>query len=212
MEAIPAINCSTKECVQEKFTEIRGLGAVWAHVDITDGNFSSTVTCNDVNEYKYSRLFLEIHLMVKNPELIIDEWLSIGAKRIIVHVESFIGRDDEVIREISTKCKKNGAELMLSENPDTAVEELFAHAGAVDSFQLLAVNPGPSGQGFDEGTIGKIKKLREKMPNSLIEVDGGITPDIAMRAMHAGADVVVSASYIFGSKDPQAAFNALKIL
>ncbi|MEK7089681.1 MAG: hypothetical protein AAB920_02570, partial [Patescibacteria group bacterium] len=160
--------------------------------------------------YKDSGMLLEVHLMVTNPELVIDEWLAVGAKRIIVHVESFAGRDASILREISVKCKHNGAELMLSENPNTAVEELFGYMESVDSFHLLAVTPGPSGQEFDERIIKKIEVLREKMPNVIIEIDGGVNKDVAIRARNAGADVVVVALYIFGSDDPGDAFRELE--
>jgi ribulose-phosphate 3-epimerase len=75
---------------------------------------------------------------------------------------------------------------------------------------LLAVTPGPSGQAFDERIIKKIEVLSEKMPNVLIEVDGGINKDIAIRVRDAGADIIVAASYVFGSDDPGDTFRELK--
>lgn len=212
MEVIPAINCATKECAEQKLNEIRSMRAAWAHIDITDGSFSKTPTWHDAEVYARAEILLEVHLMVTHPELILDEWLAAGVKRVIVHVESFLGREEGVLRAISTKCKAHGAELMLSENPNTAVQELFGYAGSVDSFQFLAVAPGPSGQEFDERIIKKIEMLREKMPNVMIEVDGGINAEVAVRVRDTGANIVVAASFIFGNSDPHAAFRALQNL
>lgn len=210
MQTIPAINCATKECVEEKLHAIKEMGAAWAHVDITDGAFSKTATWHNADTYKDAGVLLEVHLMVTNPERVVDEWLAVHAKRIIVHVESFVGRDASVLREISAKCKHAAAELMLSENPDTAVEELFGFMESVDSFQLLAVTPGPSGQAFDERIIKKIEMLNEKMPNVIIEIDGGVNKEVAVRARNAGADIIVAASHIWGSDDPRETFHELE--
>lgn len=210
MHTIPVINCATRECAQQKLVAIKEMGAMWAHIDITDGKFSKMATWHDANTYKDGGLLLEVHLMVAHPELIVGEWLAIHAKRIIVHIESFKGKDVKTIHEISMKCKKNGTELMLSENLDTAVEELLEYAGSVDSFQLLAVQPGPSGQGFDERIIKKIETLHEKMPNVIIEIDGGINKEVAVRVHNAGADIVTTSSYIWGSDNPINALHTLE--
>ncbi len=209
MHTIPVINCATRECAEEKLRKIQEIGAPWAHIDITDGKFSKTATWHDANTYKDGGVLLEVHLMVTHPELVVDEWLAVRAKRIIVHVESFAGRDANILHEISMKCKKNGTELMLSQNPDTRVEKFFEHAGSVDSFQLLAVQPGPSGQGFEERIIKKIEILHEKMPNVIIEFDGGVNKEVAVRVRNAGADIVIASSYIWGSVNPRIAFATL---
>ena len=210
MEVIPAINCATKECAVQKLNEIRNMGATWAHIDVTDGSFSKTPTWHGADVYANSGLLLEVHLMVSHPELVLDEWLAAGVKRVIVHVESLLSRDEKIVRMISAKCKEHGAELMLSENPNTAAQELLGFAGSVDSFQLLAVLPGPSGQEFDLRVIKKIEFLKEQLPNVMIEIDGGVNADIAARLRAAGADVIVAASFIFGNDNPQSAFHTLK--
>ena len=104
-------------------------------------------------------------------------------------------------------CSTAGAELGLAIAPETSVDELVLYLGETLFIQLLAVKPGPAGQKFDEGTFEKLEFLRDRAPEATIEVDGGVTPAIARRLKEAGADVVASSSYIFGERDPRAAYQ-----
>ena len=210
MEIIPAINCATKECAANKVNEVRALGVRWAHVDITDGAFSATPTWHDAITYANAGILIEVHLMVMRPELIIDEWLEAGARRIIVHVESLAGKEGDLFLKIVEKCKEHGAELALSENPDTSAEELVRYADHVNMVHLLAVNPGPSGQHFDRRIIEKIKTIHAKFPDMPIEIDGGVNPEVARAAREAGATHAAAASFIFESADVKASWEALK--
>ncbi|MEK9186552.1 MAG: hypothetical protein AAB885_03130, partial [Patescibacteria group bacterium] len=152
-----------------------------------------------------SSLKFELHLMVSNPESVIDGWLRTGmVKRVIVHLESMT---DSVY--LIEKCKKYGAECMLAINPGTEVERLYAHASDFKYFQILAVYPGLAGQEFKQEIINKIKSLRKQVPNAIIEIDGGINPETAKLCKEAGADILVSASYIWGNNNPKKAYEEL---
>ncbi len=209
MEVIPAINCATRECAMNRIREIKELGARWAHVDITDGTFSKTPTWHDAVTYADAGISIEVHLMVARPELVVDEWLSAGARRIIIHIESLRGKDRGVFLSIVEKCDAHGATFALSLNPETSVEELMPYIESLAMVHLLAVNPGPSGQQFDERIIGKIKTVHAQFPSMAIEIDGGVNPDVLRRAKEAGATHAVAASYIFESADMRSAFKAL---
>lgn len=210
MEIIPAINCATKECAMNKVNEVETLGARWAHVDITDGKFSATPTWHDAITYANAGISIEVHLMVMRPELVIDEWLEAGARRIIVHVESLAGKGKGVFLDMAEKCKTHGAELALSENPDTSVGEVVEYIEHITMVHLLAVSPGPSGQSFDERILEKIKIVHAQFPNMAIEIDGGVNPEVVRAAREAGATHAAAASYIFESADAKGSLEALR--
>jgi ribulose-phosphate 3-epimerase len=142
--------------------------------------------------------------MVNHPEKVIEDWLKAGAKRIIVHAEAMI---DESF--VLAKCKEYGAEVMLAANPETPAERLLKHKDDFKYFQLLGVKPGWAGQNFRPEVINKLKLLRKQAPDAIIEVDGGINPETARLVKEAGADIAVSASYIFGSNDSKSKFEEL---
>ena len=183
----------------------------WVHVDIGDGKFASIVSWGTPEEWQkllseeeFKGLNVEFHLMIQAPETVLDAWLRTGAKRIIVHLETMT--DSVYVLE---KCKKHGAEAVLSIGPKTEVERLLAHEHDFKRFQILAVFPGLQGQKFQQEALQKIKFIREKMPSAIIEVDGGINLETAKLVKDAGADIVVSASYIFESLNPKEMYNKL---
>lgn len=213
MQVIPAINCSGFECVKKRLAQIEELGGDWAHIDIADGRFAPTKTWNNPQEVSYftsrfPHLNIEVHLMVQNPETVVESWLRVGTKRIIVHLESFRDREEK-LSSIFEMCAGRDAEAMLAINPETPVEGIFPYLDSLLFVQVLAVSPGPAGQKFNESVIQKIEVLRERAPNVLIEVDGGMNPETARLVRSAGADIIVSGSYIFDSEKPAAAYETL---
>lgn len=208
--AIPAINCSTRACAESKLQAARAMGAEWVHVDVTDGVFSSSSTWNSPETFNNAGMNVEVHLMVTEPERVIEVWLKVGVKRVIVHVESLLGRSEDIFFELLRQCKAHEAELMLSQNPNTSAEEFYPYLETVNAFQFLAVTPGFSGQSFDAQTILKIKTLRDKTKDALIEVDGGVNSLVAKLVHTAGADIVSAASFIWESDNPAASLLALQ--
>ncbi|MEK7192041.1 MAG: hypothetical protein AAB646_00805 [Patescibacteria group bacterium] len=205
MQVIPAINAKDRATAEEQikiFLEFSDL----AHLDVTDGFFSREKLWGSPEELRQLKienlkLKIEAHLMVQEPEKAIDQWLSAGAKKVIIHLEA-IKNDADIY----------GEEIAIAINPETPAHKLLKYKDKVKQCLLLAVKPGPSGQKFDPAALEKIKFLRSNWPNVIIEVDGGINPETAKLCKDAGADIVVSGSYIFGSPDPEKAYQKLTAL
>jgi len=223
MIVIPVVNVQNAEEAKDRMEKAAGIFATspsealaeegLVHLDISDGVFTPHMSWGSpeeisliVKRFPLNAIKFEVHLMVSNPEGVIDAWLRTGlVKRIIVHLEAMT--DSVYLLE---KCKKYGAEAMLAINPGTEAERVLAHKDDFRYFQVLAVSPGPAGQTMTPGIIDKIKFLRRGIPDAIIEVDGGIVPETAKLVREAGADIVVSGSYIFSSPDPKARFEELK--
>lgn len=214
MNVIPAINCLERDEVSRKLRQIKTFlpSGGWVHLDVSDAHFTFRRSWGDPKEWpeivKRSPLqdfFLEVHLIVEEPEQVTEAWLQAGAKRLIVHLEAV-----ENAAFILTKCEEAAASAMLALNPETSAERLHPYLGVWHAFQILAVNPGFSGQKFLPVVLPKIKFLRQEMPRATIEVDGGINLETAIAVKAAGADTVVSNSYIFDSPDPVLAFHELQ--
>jgi ribulose-phosphate 3-epimerase len=220
MEIIPVINChlGDDECVFQKTKKIKEISN-WAHLDVADGIFTFNKTWNNPKKWKELsfNLNLEVHLMVENPEEVVEDWLKVGAKRIIFHWEAikpilnsnFEKNPKEIISKIFDLCKKYGAEPMLSICMETNCDGVKDFLNDFKYVQVLAVYPGPSGQKFLWEAIPKIKYLKSIKPDIIIEVDGGINPEVLLKIKEAGADIAVSGSYIFNNSDYKKAFNDL---
>ena len=212
MKVIPAINEPTFEKVKEKIFATRDmLGALRVHIDVTDGKFTPHQTWNNVKEIIDLRFItnnfdfnLGVHLMVNNPDEIIDDWLKAGMHAMVVHFET--AKDLKLIMD---KCQKAKTEFVLAINPSTGIEAL-GDLNRFKNIQLLAVEPGSSGQEFNQINIQKIKQLREKGFSGKIIIDGGINLDVARQVKAAGADAIISASYIWNNISPKKAFEELK--
>lgn len=211
MEVVPAINCVDAGCVRARLKLAEDLGAASAHLDVTDGVFTLHRSWNDPAKFSeiarnHPDLAVEVHLMVKDPVAAVRAWGMSGARRLIVHVETLT---PESFETLASECARHDVELGVALCPETPVGEVISYLGEVLFIALLAVPPGPSGQAFDNGTFEKLEFLRDRAPEATIAIDGGVTPDLARRLKEAGADVVVSGSYIFNAKDPHAAYQEL---
>jgi len=215
MQVIPAINAAdfktAEELIKKAVAFLPPTGG-WIHIDVGDGKFSSITTWDKPEEFlilknQWPQINAEVHLMVVDPLNCLEAWLKAGSKRSIVHVETIKNSD---LDSITNLCQKYGADLMLATNPTTSVESLESYINKVNYFQVLAVDPGKAGQVFEPLVLEKIKLLRQKAPNVRIEVDGGINPETARAAKEAGADITVSASYIFDSNDFVKAYKELQ--
>lgn len=206
VEIIPSINVLTFQEVQERIKQVEPYVS-WCHLDVTDGIFSEHRTWRNPAHLSLldTPLNVEVHLMVEEPEKHIDQWLVKPVKRVIVHMEA-----SKDINMIIDHCKVAGIECGLAIRPNTLWSVLMPWAKKVDLIQLLAVNPGPSGQLMDEETIDKISRMRASCRECIIEVDGGINRETATLARKAGANILVSAGYIFSHSDIGAAIEELK--
>jgi ribulose-phosphate 3-epimerase len=210
MDVIPAINGTTLEVASSQIMTVAPF-AEWVHVDVADGIFTRNVTwgkpdqLHELIQANNLTTNFEIHLMVTSPEELVEPWFNSGAKRVIVHVEAMT---NPVM--ILDAVKAANAEVVLAAKPDTPAERLLIYKDDFKIFQVLAVEPGLAGQSFNEGVIKKIQKLREGAPDNLIEIDGGVNPDVAAKCKAAGANIAISASYIFDSGNPQEAYETLR--
>lgn len=207
-EIIPSINVQTFAEVQDRVAKVEPY-VQWCHLDVTDGIFSKHLTWRDPRDLLNleTSLNIEAHLMVSETEKIIEQWLVAPIKRVIVHLEAML--DTECLTIID-KCRKAGIEIGLAINPETSWEKLQPWFQKVDLVQILAVNPGPSGQEADwPEMLGKIRHIRESCPGCSIEIDGGINPDSAKKAVEAGASLLVAGAYIFNSQNIEQAIKEL---
>lgn len=205
IEIIPAILAQNITEVREKIKSVE-TSVEWIHLDVMDGKFVANATWNNPADLMHMRLpaKVEMHLMVANPESVYLDWILAGASRIIWHFEAT--QDHSAI---AADVHRRGVEAGIAVNPETPIAMLEPFLSLVDLVIIMANTPGASGQAFKEETLEKIRVLRELWPDGTIGVDIGVTPGTASRAARAGANVLISGSYIFSSGDP---LNALECL
>lgn len=188
--------------------------ADWVHVDMMDGVFVPNISIGFPvlsNLKKVCNKELDVHYMVVHPEQYIERTAKAGAKVMTVHQEACV----HLHRTIS-EIKTNGMMAGVALNPSTPISMLEDVIADIDMVLLMSVNPGFGGQKFIENTINKTRRLKQLIKESgskaLIEVDGGVNATTAPRLVGAGADILVSGSYIFKSPNPLKTISELSQL
>jgi len=175
-------------------------GADMLHVDVMDGHFVPNITIGPV-VVKYikevSRVPLDVHLMIRNPEKFVDAFVDAGSDIITVHIETISSLK---FKALSLKLRKKGIKLGVSLNPNTSLAKIKSILKYADLVLVMSVYPGFSGQRFIPGVLPKIKELRSIYKGD-IAIDGGINEDTAKLAVQAGANIIAAGSYIFGAKN-----------
>lgn len=189
--------------------KMQNFGADMYHLDVMDGLFvkNQTVDYTYLEQLKMSSILLfDVHLMVQNPTKVISKYAKAGANILTIHYEAF--NDDKKFIKALKKIRKLEMMAGIALDLDTKVESIEPFLKYCDLVLIMSVKAGKGGQQFSESAIKKIKALRKLDSKILIEVDGGIDNISSQKAVKAGADIVVSGSYIYNNE----AYEAIQSL
>jgi ribulose-phosphate 3-epimerase len=208
----PSILSADFSALERDVKIIEAAGAEWIHIDVMDGHFVPNISIGPLvvsSLRKVTKLFFDVHLMIINPEKYWQEFQKAGADLITFHSEIAAGSRRKLIEDI----KSSGIKAGISIKPKTPVFEIESLLPYIDLVLVMTVEPGFGGQSFMENMVYKIEDLRRIIDRNgykcLIEVDGGINSQTASICIGAGADALVSGSYIFSAENPKAAIDSL---
>ena len=199
--------------LQRDIEMINNSEADWFHVDVMDGRFVPNISFGFPvmkTIKKHAKKFIDVHLMIVEPEKYVAEFIKEGADLVSVHVEACTHLDRTV-----NQIKDLGAKAGVVLNPATPVSFLEDIITDVDLVLLMSVNPGFGGQKFIQNTYKKIKQTKELIEKynskALIQVDGGVNLENANKLFEAGADVLVAGNAVFSSDNPAKTIEYLKV-
>jgi ribulose-phosphate 3-epimerase len=197
----------------EEIKAVEAAGADIIHVDVMDGHFVPNITIGPLiveAARRSTKLPLDVHLMITNPELYVADFVKAGADYITVHAETAF----HLNRLIQSIKEHKGVKAAVSLNPATPLTALDYVLADLDMVLIMSVNPGFGGQAFLPSALDKIAKLRKRIEdlqlNVEIEVDGGVKPGNAAEIIQAGADFLVAGSAVFGARDYAAAIKGIR--
>lgn len=202
----PSILSADFSNLQLALDQCRDGGAPWIHVDVMDNQFVPNLTIGPpvVNSLRFkTEKILDVHMMVVEPEKLVEPFAKAGADIITFHIEAT--SDPKGVIDL---IRSTGKEVGISLKPSTPISTIEPYFDQIDLILVMSVDPGFGGQGYIEGSTERIKEIKQKLIEQclqdrvLIEVDGGIKLHNAKEVVDAGADVLVAGSAIFGTDDP----------
>lgn len=208
----PSILSADFARLADEVSRVEAGGADWLHVDVMDGHFVPNLTVGPpIVEAlrKVTKLPLDVHLMITNADAYIRDFADAGADYLTVHVEAcpHLHRTVQAIKE-------RGVKAGVTLNPATPLGSVEAILPDADLLLIMSVNPGFGGQSFILSSLQKISQARAMIERvgsrALLEVDGGVKVDNAAQIVQAGADILVSGSAIFSSRDYGATIKAMR--
>lgn len=206
-----------KENVVKTIYDLEVAKTNYFHIDVMDGEFVKNNTQDKMIEYteyikQVANTLIDVHLMVKNVEDHIKTYIDMEVNSITFHIEA-CKNEKEVLKLISY-IKENNIKVGLSINPKTEIEEIYPYLPYIHSVLIMSVEPGEGGQEFIEDSIKKISKLNvfayENGYEIDIAVDGGINDKTSKKVIDAGANILVSGSYITKSENFKEAIESIK--
>ncbi|MEK6577038.1 MAG: ribulose-phosphate 3-epimerase [Nitrospirota bacterium] len=208
----PSILSADFSRLGEEISRVEEAGADLIHIDVMDGHFVPNLTIGPpVIEAirKITRLPLDVHLMINNPDQMIPDFIKAGADYLTVHAEALIHmhRTVQSIREKGLKCG-------IALNPATSLSAIENIIGDIDLLLLMSVNPGFGGQTFIPFMLEKIRAakmmINERGCDVELEIDGGIKIENIERISRAGVDIFVAGTAVFGNKDYKWAIDEMR--
>jgi len=231
IEIIPAVMPVSTIDLQSKLAQVAGHMSV-AQIDVMDGKFVEDVSWPYTEDDEYFQGILhedaglpywdqfdfEVDLMVVRPEEVINDWVTAGVRRIVVHQES-TNEMEKILKDFRERFPKSeqpdvfDCEIGIAQNIDTPIESLYPFLDQIDFVQFMGIAEiGVQGNPFDERVLDKIRTLREYSPKAIISVDGGVSLETASELIDAGANRLVVGSAIFKSEDIGATIKEFKHL
>jgi ribulose-phosphate 3-epimerase len=208
----PSILAADFGRLADEVRAVERAGADWIHVDVMDGHFVPNLTLGPVVVEALraaTRLPLDVHLMIEEPERSLEAYVRAGADRVGVHVETC-----PHLHRTLAQIREAGAKACVVLNPATPAIAVRPVLGDVDQVLVMSVNPGFGGQKFIPGVLGKLERLRQWIREAELsvelEVDGGIGPGTVGAAARAGANVFVAGTAVFRASDYAAAIADLR--
>lgn len=210
MKIAPSILSADFAALADDIARVEAGGPDLLHVDVMDGRFVPNLTIGPVVVEairKRTRLPLDCHLMIVEPERYVGDFVTAGADYVTVHAEA-----TPHLQRVLAQIREAGARAGVALNPATPVDILEYVLDDLDLVLVMSVNPGFGGQTFIPGAYGKIRRIRDLLGERAIElsVDGGVKRDHVRPLADAGASVLVAGSAIFGAPDPAAAVREMK--